>query len=209
MRQGRKGQLPSLPGRHDPAGSSAHDPREPDGSPSAGGQAATTGALTEPDARSPVVTLARSGLLDLEYYAAAAGEVFPDRRSAARHCVSTGMPAGLSPNPFLSIGSLPRKIQQAWGRGHVLKVFDHLVDESGWSAPFGPLFHPGLYVERVGRSEELVTVGPLAHFLTHAEPGTVMPVVPRAGSAAKRGRTRATPSNAAAKACAEASSPAS
>jgi len=179
VRHGRKGQLPSLPGRHDPA----DHPTEPDGSPSAGGQAATAGALTEPGTRSPVVTLARSGLLDLEYYAAAAGEVFPDRRSAARHCVGTGMPAGLSPNPFLAIGSLPRKIQQAWGRGHVLKVLDHLVDESGWSAPFGPLFHPGLYVERVGRSEELVTVGPLAHFLTHAEPGTMMPVVPRAGSA--------------------------
>ncbi|MEO5854044.1 MAG: glycosyltransferase [Nocardioides sp.] len=152
---------------------------------------AQPGTPAEAGARSPAVTLARSGLLDLEYYAAAAGEVFPDRRSAARHCVSTGMPAGLSPNPFLSIGSLPRKIQQAWGRGHVLKVLDHLVDERSWSGPFGPLFHPGRYAERVGRSEELLEVGPLAHFLTHAERATPMPVEPRAdGSVPSYGAAR-------------------
>lgn len=162
----------------------ARPPEALGGSAPAGGTDLPAGTQVEPGARSPVVTLARSGLLDLEYYAAAAGEVFPDRRSAARHCVSTGMPAGLSPNPFLSIGSLPRKIQQAWGRGHVLKVLDHLVDERSWSGPFGPLFDPGLYVERVGRTEELLEVGPLAHFVTHAQPDTEMPVVPRAGSAA-------------------------
>ena len=129
-----------------------------------------------PGDRSPVVTLARSGILDLDYYGAASGEVFPDRRSAARHCVTTGMPAGLSPNPFLSLGALPRKVQQAWGRGHVLKVLDHLLDQKSWSWPFGPLFHPGLYVERVGRSDELASVGPLAHFLSAARADTLMPV---------------------------------
>ena len=90
------------------------------------------------------MTLARSGIFDLEYYSAAAGEVFPDRRTAARHCVTVGMPAGLSPNPFLAVTFLPKRIQQAWVRSNVIKVLDHLVNEKSWDKPFGPLFHPRL-----------------------------------------------------------------
>ena len=132
--------------------------------------------------KSPVMTLARSGIFDLEYYSAAAGEVFPDRRTAARHCVTVGMPAGLSPNPFLAVTFLPKRIQQAWARSNVVKVLDHLVNEKSWDKPFGPLFHPLLYVERVGRTDELLAAGPLAHFMTGAAPDTPMPVAVRSAA---------------------------
>ena len=132
--------------------------------------------------KSPVMTLARSGIFDLEYYSAAAGEVFPDRRTAARHCVTVGMPAGLSPNPFLAVTFLPKRIQQAWARSNVIKVLDHLVNEKSWDKPFGPLFHPQRYVERVGRTDELLAAGPLAHFMTGAAPDTPMPVAVRSAA---------------------------
>ena len=135
--------------------------------------------------KSPVMTLARSGIFDLEYYSAAAGEVFPDRRTAARHCVTVGMPAGLSPNPFLAVTFLPKRIQQAWARSNVVKVLDHLVNEKSWDKPFGPLFHPRLYVERVGRTDELLAAGPLAHFMTGRRTGH-----PDAGGRPQRGRRR-------------------
>jgi len=135
--------------------------------------------------RSPEVALARSGILDRGYYSAAAGEVFPDRRSAARHCVTVGMPEGLSPHPFLSIGYLPRPVQTAWTRGRVLKVLDHLLDQSGWGRPLGPLFHPDLYLEQAGLYPDRLTPGlnlgesPLAHFTARAKAETPLPIPPR------------------------------
>ena len=92
--------------------------------------------------RAAVSALLRSGIFDLEYYSAAAGEVFPDRRAAARHCVSSGLPAGLSPNPFLSLGFLPRRIQTAWQRGNVVKVLDFLANGKHWTSPSGPCSTP-------------------------------------------------------------------
>ncbi len=138
--------------------------------------------------RSPEMVLLRSGVFDAEYYSAAVGEVFPDRRAAARHCVDLGMPARLSPTPFVSLGYLPRRVQLAWTKGNVGKVLGYLQDEKNWGEPFGPLFHPRVHVARVeaehgGRPEELRTLGPLAHFLTTATPHTPMPVAP-GGSAA-------------------------
>ncbi|MGI8645097.1 MAG: glycosyltransferase, partial [Nocardioides sp.] len=79
---------------------------------------------------------------------------------------------------------LPRRIQQAWVRSNVTKVLDHLLNERQWDRPYSPLFHPRLYVARVGRSDDLVAAGALAHFVTHADPDTPMPVPPRARSEA-------------------------
>ncbi len=128
--------------------------------------------------RTPALALLRSGILDPEYYAAAAGEVFPDRRTAAKHAVAIGMPARLSPTPFVSIGYLPRRVQGAWTRGGVAKVLDYLRNSRNWDEPLGPLFLPSEYVARVGRSEELDALGPLAHFLASATDDTPMPVAP-------------------------------
>jgi O-antigen biosynthesis protein len=169
VRHARKGLARALPGR-----------REPD--PSADGDEVPGQGRrdTRRESKSPEATLVRSGVFDLDYYSAASGEVFPDKRTAARHCVSSGMPAGLSPNPFLSPGFLPRRIQQAWQRGNVLKVLDYLANQRHWDEPIGPLFHPGRYAGQVSRSEELATATPLAHFVAQAQDDTPLPVPPGA-----------------------------
>ena len=42
--------------------------------------------------------LARSGLIDRDYYAFQTGMRFRSTRAAARHYLTTGEPAGLAPN---------------------------------------------------------------------------------------------------------------
>ncbi len=136
----------------------------------------------EPDppaskARTPAPALLRSRLFDFDYYSACAGEIFPDRRTAARHCFNIGMPSGLSPSPFLSRGHLTRKLRQAWTRGQVLKVLDHLAAPEAWDRPFGPLFDPRAYLRGLaGGTPDLGGLDPLGHFLSHAADDTLMPV---------------------------------
>ena len=121
------------------------------------------------DRRSPALALLRSGIFDAEYYAAAAGEVFPDRRAAAKHCLAVGMPARLSPDA-VRVDRLPPSPDPGWPgcAATSRKVLDHLSNERHWDEPFGPLFHPRVYVERVGATSELDALGPLAHFLASA-----------------------------------------
>lgn len=135
------------------------------------------------DAKTPAGALLKSGLFDLAFYSAAAGEVFPDRRAAAWHCANSGMPAGLSPNPFLSLGSLPPRLQKAWLRGQVIKVLDYLGNDRHWDRPIGPLFHPGRYAEQAALESvdstdppNPLTGIPLVAFLAQAQSSTPLPV---------------------------------
>ncbi len=134
------------------------------------------------DAKTPAGALLRSGLFDLAFYSAASGEVFPDRRAAAWHCANSGMPAGLSPNPLLSLGSLPPRLQKAWLRGQVVKVLDYLANERHWDRPIGPLFHPRRSMEQSSRDDDqpdetpaLPHAIPLANFLARARSNTPLP----------------------------------
>ena len=177
MRSARDRLTGALPGRRDtePAARRAPSP-DADDAPATAADPPRSRADRRQQRRTPALALLRSGIFDPEYYAAAAGEVFPDRRAAAKHCLAVGMPARLSPTPFVSLGYLPRRIQLAWMRGNIVKVLDHLTNDRHRDKPFGPLFHPGVYVERVGADEELDALGPLAHFLASATDDTPMPV---------------------------------
>lgn len=125
----------------------------------------------------PAAALLRSGLFDVDFYAACAGEVFPDRRTAARHCLNIGMPTGLSPSPFLSRSHLNRKVRQAWSRGQIVKLLDELAKPEAWVGPFGPLFDPRVYLESLGGADaDLSGLNPLGHFLSNAADDTPMPV---------------------------------
>lgn len=83
-----------------------------------------------------------AGLLDVEFYAALRGREFEGADQAAVDFVSHGMPARLSPHPFLDFVSLPPEIRRAWRDGKVGPVLEHLTDEDGAVRPTGPLARP-------------------------------------------------------------------
>src|SRR6478735_9146521 len=83
-----------------------------------GGQAST----------GPARVLLGSGLFDQEFYEAQAGEGFDSALAAARHAVSTGMPARLSPHPSLDFHAQPARVRRPWRAGRVRVLLDHLAD---------------------------------------------------------------------------------
>lgn len=82
----------------------------------------------------------RSGLIDLEFYSTLRDRPFADELSGAVDLVRYGMPARLSPHPFLDFSSLPRPVRAAWRKGQVRPVLDHLAGD-GLPRPVGPLAH--------------------------------------------------------------------
>lgn len=126
--------------------------------------------------RAQVQALLRSGLFDPAFYAAAAGEVFPDRRAAARALLTTGMTAGLPPTPLLSLGSLPKPMDKAWRRGQFHKVLEFLSAPEQAEFVTGPLFDSGRYLRTLPAGTDLEGLSPLGHFLTHATPDTPLPL---------------------------------
>lgn len=70
--------------------------------------------------------LLRSGLLDVEFYAALTGEDFGSPDEAAIHAVSTGMPQRLTFSPFVDFAALPQQVRRAWRAGRVKAVLTHL-----------------------------------------------------------------------------------
>lgn len=124
----------------------------------------------------PAARLVRSGILDVEFYTASSGCEFAGPRAAARHCIDHGMPAGLSPNPFLSVDWLPGPVQRAWRRGQINRLLGFLQDPAHWSEPWGPLFDPQRYARSVGDVDALLPLGPLAHLMRTADESTELPV---------------------------------
>lgn len=140
-------------------------------------------ASPEGPSPSPVQGLLRSGLFDHAYYSAASGEVFPDRRTAARHCVRVGMPSGLSPSPLLAQAGLPKPLRTAWRQGQVLRLLALLAAPERRRLVVGPLFDGGVYVDRLAAERgvpsdevDLEGLSPLLHFLTRADDTTPLPV---------------------------------
>ncbi len=83
--------------------------------------------MTSPQAR----LLIRSGLLDVEFYGLLRGRVFDGAGEAAQDAVTHGMPAMLSPSPFLDLASLPASQRRAWAQGRLRRVL------AFWSSPEG------------------------------------------------------------------------
>ncbi|MBA2954517.1 glycosyltransferase [Nocardioides sp. MAH-18] len=114
--------------------------------------------------------LLRSGLLDVEFYAAQAGRTFADPAEAADHAVAVGMPERLTPNPFLDFLAMPVPVRRAWRAGRVGAVLDHLAGDDGRARRIGQLFDP-----RVHRPSDPAAV-PLLDFLAHASDDAALPV---------------------------------
>jgi glycosyl transferase family 2/glycosyl transferase family 1 len=89
--------------------------------------------------------LLRSGLLDVEFYAAQVGRTFADAAEAAEHAATVGMPERLSPNPFLDFLAMPVPVRRAWRAGRVGAVLDHLASDEGRGRRTGQLFDPRRY----------------------------------------------------------------
>jgi glycosyltransferase involved in cell wall biosynthesis len=119
--------------------------------------------------------LLASGIFDAEHYSASVGQSFDSIESAARHCVEKGLPQNRSPHPLLAAGSMPEDVREAWQRGDLAVVLDHLRSAEGLARPYGPLFHPAALevpTERLAAHAG----GALGHFLETATPQTLLPV---------------------------------
>lgn len=119
-----------------------------------------------------------SGIFDYEFYSAAVGRSFPTDRAAARHCITRGLAASLSPNPLLDIASTPRSVQQAWVAGRIGVVLGHLraaATNDALGASIGPLFDAR---KAAGATEDKAAHpgGALGLFMSTARSETLLPV---------------------------------
>ncbi len=117
--------------------------------------------------------LLRSGLFDEEYYAAAAGEIFPTPLVAAEHCVKVGLSRRLSPNPLLEAAYLPARVQASWAEGKIGPTLAYLRSDRGRESMLGPLFDAGQVPEPDGGFGR---GGALSCFLASATEGTRLPL---------------------------------
>lgn len=81
-----------------------------------------------PAAPGPARVLLQSGLFDQGFYEAQAGREFETPLAAARHAVSVGLPARLSPHPALDFHTQPVRVRRPWRAGKVRALLDRLAD---------------------------------------------------------------------------------
>ena len=127
------------------------------------------GAVDRASAVAVLPKLTASGLLDVDWYAALAGESFESAQEAGRHYLTVGRRKGLTPNPLF--------MPSHWMTGNWrASLRDPVVAYLRNSATISPhvLFDPAVYLE--SHPEALSHAGgPLGHFLS-GSPSAELPV---------------------------------
>ncbi|MDR6904649.1 glycosyltransferase involved in cell wall biosynthesis [Agromyces sp. 3263] len=130
------------------------------------GNPAADAALVRAERRLRIRRIARSAVLDLEFYSAEAGTVFRNRRAAATHFFDEGAAAGLSVTPLF---------QNEWYSFHTGRggdsTFLSMFFGAEPAASSSPWFDASALPTRVPTMREA-----LEAFLAHADANTPLPV---------------------------------